>query len=71
MQLQDAKLHKTYEISKIATSDQELEYFLFTLGCYEGGEIEVINKLQNIIIVLINGARYSIDINLANSITLI
>lgn len=68
MTLMDVPSGKTVIIKEIKTCDTELESFLFSLGCYSGEPITVIQKRKSGCIVVIKDARYSIDKRLANSI---
>ena len=68
MTLNDAKLGTEYMIKKIDTDgDEEMESFLFTLGCYSGENITVVDKKKNLV-VSIKDARYNIDPELAAAI---
>ena len=68
MNLNDAKLGTEYVIKKIDTEgDEEMESFLFTLGCYSGENITVVDKKRNLV-VSIKDARYNIDPELAAAI---
>lgn len=68
MTLRNAEEGKEYIIKQIETDDEELDAFLFTLGCYSGQPITVISHLRSSCVVSIKDGRYSIDKNLANSI---
>lgn len=68
MTLLDAAEGKEYIISAIETDDEELDSFLFSLGCYSGEIITVVSHLKSNLIVSIKDARYSIDKPLANRI---
>ena len=57
-----------YQISGIETDDEELEAFLFSLGCYSGERITVVIRLKKSCIVTIKDARYNIDDQLASAI---
>ncbi len=58
-----------YTIVAIDTSgDEEMENFLFSLGCYEGQTVTIVSKLSKNFVVTIKDARYSIDESLANAI---
>ena len=57
-----------YRIRNIATDDEELDAFLFSLGCYSGEPITVISHLRNGCTVSIKDARYTIDKQLAAAI---
>ena len=67
MTLNDAELEKEYVITDISTGDEEMESFLFTLGCYSGEMITVVDKKRNLS-VSIKDARYNIDPELAEAI---
>lgn len=68
MNLTDAIEEKEYIIKDIITNDEELEAFLFSLGCYSGEAITVITHLKGSCIVSIKDARYNIDTQLAKAI---
>lgn len=57
-----------YIIKEIKTDDEELEAFLFSLGCYSGEPITVISRRRGGCIVAIKDGRYSIDNQLAAAI---
>ena len=58
-----------YIIKEIKTDDEELEAFLFSLGCDSGEPITVISRRRGGCIVAIKDGRYSIDNQLAVAIT--
>ena len=68
MTLRDAAVGKEYVIREINTGDEELETFLFSLGCYAGEKITVVSHLSSGSTVLIKDARYNLDKNLAGRI---
>ncbi len=68
MTLRDAIEGKEYIIKEINTDDEELNAFLFSLGCYEGETITVIKKRRKGCTVSIKDGRYSIDNQLAEAI---
>lgn len=68
MNLKDAKESEKYIIKKIDTNDEELDAFLFSLGCYSGEPITVISHTKGGCIVWIKNGRYSIDNALAKAI---
>lgn len=70
MSLRNAELEMEYIIRNIETDDEELNAFLFSLGCYSGEPITVISRLKGGCIVSIKDARYSIDNALAEAILL-
>lgn len=61
---------KTYRIRALETRDEEMENFLFTLGCYPGEAVTVISRLAENYIISIKDSRYSIDGKLARAILL-
>ena len=46
MTLLDAAEGKEYIVKGIATDDEELEAFLFSLGCYSGEPITVVSRVR-------------------------
>ena len=61
MNLLKAEEGKEYIIRQLETNDEELDSFLFSLGCYSGEPITVISHLKGGCIVSIKDGRYSID----------
>ena len=59
---------KEYIIRDIVTDDEEMDAFLFSLGCYSGEPITVISHLKGGCVVSIKDARYNIDNQLAEAI---
>lgn len=68
MNLMKVEIGKEYKITSINTNDEELNSFLFTLGCYVGEKITVISRLKASCVVAIKDGRYNIDKALAESI---
>ena len=68
MDLTVAEVGKEYIVKEVLTGDSEVNSFLFSLGCYSGEPITVINKMKSACIVVIKNARYTIDKNLASCI---
>ena len=68
MTLLDAKEGEVYTIKDITTDDEELQSFLFSLGCYSGEPITVISHLKGGCVVSIKDGRYPIDHQLAKAI---
>ena len=68
MTLLQAEEGKEYIISRIDTDDDDLNAFLFSLGCYSGEPITVVSKRRGGCTVSIKDARYSIDNQLAEAI---
>ena len=68
MDLTQAQEGKEYIIRDIVTNDEELDAFLFSLGCYSGEPITVISRRKGGCVVSIKDGRYSIDNQLAAAI---
>ncbi|MBR3998510.1 MAG: ferrous iron transport protein A [Clostridia bacterium] len=68
MNLKDAVEGKEYIIRGIETDDEELDAFLFSLGCYAGETITVITHRRGGCTVSIKDGRYNIDNQLAEAI---
>ena len=68
MTLKNAELGREYLIQRIETEDEELDAFLFSLGCYSGEPITVISRRRGGCTVAIKDGRYNIDDQLANAI---
>ena len=70
MNLRIAKEGKEYIVKSIETDDEELDAFLFSLGCYSGEPITVISHLKGGCVISIKDGRYTIDNDLAEAIVL-
>ena len=68
MNLYLAEIGKEYIIKSIDTNDDELNAFLFSLGCYSGEPITVIKRRKSGCVVSIKDGRYNIDNLLASAI---
>ena len=68
MNLTNAEEGKEYIIQGIETDDEELDAFLFSLGCYSGEPITVISHIKGGCVVAIKDGRYNIDSQLAEAI---
>lgn len=68
MNLLKAVAEKEYIIKGIETDDEEMNAFLFSLGCYSGEPITVIRHIRAGCIVSIKDSRYTIDKQLAAAI---
>ncbi len=68
MNLKNAEEGKEYIIKQIDTDDEELDAFLFSLGCYSGEPITVVSRRKGTCVVSIKDGRYSIDQQLAEAI---
>ena len=70
MTLMDAQEGKEYIVREIATDDEELDAFLFSLGCYAGEPITVVSRRRGTCVVSIKDGRYTIDEQLAEAIAI-
>ncbi|MGM9915822.1 FeoA domain-containing protein [Anaerotignum sp.] len=68
MNLMAAKEGEEYIIKEIVTDDEEMDGFLFSLGCYSGEPITVISHRKGGCVVSIKDGRYTIDNLLAEAI---
>ena len=69
MNLMDVQLGQEYTVSRIRTDDDELNAFLFSLGCYSGEPITVVSRRKRNCVVSIKDGRHSIDHQLARAIS--
>ncbi len=58
MNLLNANAGEEYIVKEIVTDDEDLNVFLFSLGCYSGEPITVISHLKGGCVVSIKDARY-------------
>lgn len=68
MNLLDGDEGVEYLIKDIQTDDEELDAFLFSLGCYSGEPITMISRKKGGCVVSIKDGRYNIDNELAKAI---
>lgn len=68
MTLLEAQIGEEYRITDIQTDDEEMDAFLFTLGCYNGEPITVVSRKKGSCVVSIKDGRYNIDNLLAEAI---
>ena len=68
MTLLEANTEKEYIIKEINTDDEEMNAFLFRLGCYSGEPITIVSKKKKSCIVVIKDGRYTLDNQLAEAI---
>lgn len=68
MNLTEAQTGEEYIIKEIQTDDEEMDAFLFSLGCYSGEPITVVSRLKGGCVVSIKDGRYNIDHLSAESI---
>ena len=68
MNLLNAQTGVEYIVRAIKTDDEEMDAFLFSLGCYSGEPITVVSRLRGGCVVSIKDGRYTIDNQLAEAI---
>ena len=68
MNLMDAQIGKEYIVRAIETDDEELDAFLFSLGCYSGKPITVVSRRRHSCVVAIKDGRYNVDRQLAEAV---
>ena len=68
MNLLNVHVGKEYTILRLETEDEELDTFLFSLGCYPGEPITVVSRRRGSCTVSIKDGRYNMDELLASSI---
>ena len=64
----EAETGKEYIIRAILTDDEELDQFLFSLGCYQGEPVTVVSRKRRSCTIAVKDARYCIDDQLARAI---
>ena len=69
MTLKNVPVGEEYIVERIGTEDEELNSFLFSLGCYSGEPITVISRQWGSCVVAIKDGRYTIDNSLAEAIS--
>ncbi|MBQ3103154.1 MAG: ferrous iron transport protein A [Oscillospiraceae bacterium] len=68
MDLRSAMEGKDYIVEAIETDDEELNAFLFSLGCYSGESIRVVKRRRSGCVISVKDGRYNIDDQLAAAI---
>ena len=68
MNLMNVELGREYIVRSLHTEDEELDAFLFSLGCYAGEPITVVSRRRGGCTVSIKDGRYNIDHQLAEAI---
>ena len=68
MTLREAVEGVEYIVKSINTNDEELNAFLFSLGCYSGEPITVVSHLRRSCVISVKDGRYNIDKQLAQAI---
>lgn len=61
MNLCEAIIGQEYVITEIKTNDEELDAFLFSLGCYSGEKITVVSRRRSGMVIALKDARYHVD----------
>ena len=70
MSLLDAEPGQPYIVKDIKSDDDEMNSFLFRLGCYQGEPITLISKKKKSCIVVIKDGRYNLDKMLSEAIVI-
>lgn len=70
MNLMNAQIGAEYRITKMETGDQELNAFLFRLGCYPGEPVTVLARRWGSCTVAVKDGKYSMDVQLAKAIAI-
>ena len=68
--LKNAQVGVEYIIRSIETEDEELDAFLFSLGCYSGEPVTVVSRRRGSCVISVKDGRYNIDEQLADAIIL-
>lgn len=68
MNLSEARIGEDVIVKNIASEDEELKSFLFSLGCYSGESVTIVSKKRSNYVLSIKDARYNIDEDLARAI---
>ena len=68
MTLINAEEGREYTVRAVDTGDEEMDSFLFSLGCYPGEPITVVSHLKGSCVVSIKDGRYTIDRALADTV---
>ncbi|MBR2156447.1 MAG: ferrous iron transport protein A [Clostridia bacterium] len=68
MTLISAEEGREYTVRAVDTGDEEMDSFLFSLGCYPGEPITVVSHLKGSCVVSIKDGRYTIDRALADTV---
>jgi len=71
MTLWNAEEGREYVVQRIGTEDEELNAFLFSLGCYSGQPVTVVAKRRSGCTIAIKDGRYNIDSQLAEAIEIL
>ncbi len=71
MTLREALTGNEYMVDCVNTEDEEMDSFLFSLGCFSGEPVTVISRKRGSLIVAIKDGRYNIDNQLADAIKVV
>ena len=66
--LMNAAEGREWIIRDIETKDEELNAFLFSLGCYSGEPVTVVSRRRGSCVIAVKDGRYCIDDQLAEAI---
>ena len=67
MNLTEVQEGQEYIVKAIVTDDEDMDSFLFSLGCYSGEPITVVRRVIGCVVSIKDG-RYTIDNHLAAAI---
>ena len=70
MTILEATPGQTYTIKEINTEDEEMNGFLFRLGCYSGEPITIVTKGKKSCVVVIKDGRYNLDRLLSEAVVI-
>ena len=70
MTLLEGNIGETYTIKDINTADEDMNAFLFRLGCYSGEPITMVSKKRKSCVVVIKDGLYNIDNMLAEAVVI-
>lgn len=68
MTLAEGTVGSSYTVLGVNTEDEELDDFLFTLGCYSGEKITLVSIMSENFVTSIRDGRYSLSHDLADTI---
>ena len=70
MNLLQGEIGQTYTVKEIDTTDEEMNAFLFRLGCYSGEPITIVSKGKKSCVVVIKDGRYNLDQLLSEAVVI-
>ena len=68
MTLNHADTGREHTVRSIHTDDEEMDAFLFSLGCFSGESLTVVSRRRGGCVVAIKDGRYTIDDHPAEAI---